>query len=111
MDVYLATEELERLCNSASAGDRRWGDQAARTIRRRLAQLSAAETLDDMRQFASAHPHELLGDRAGQLAVNGKGAMRIIFEPDHDPPPNKPDGGLDWKRVTAIRIVAILNYH
>lgn len=111
MDVYLATEELAGLCNTARAGDRRWGDQAAKRIRLRLTQLRAADTLQDMRQFGGANPHELQGDRAGQLAVNGKGAMRIIFEPEHDPPPRKPDGGLDWSRVTAIRIVAIMDYH
>lgn len=111
MDVYLATKDLEKLCNSASAGDRRWGDQSAKVIRRRLAQLGAATSLQDMHQFSGAHPHELGGERAGQLAVNGKGGMRIIFVPEHDPPPRKPDGGLDWSRVTAIRILAIMDYH
>jgi len=53
----------------------------------------------------------LQGDRQGQLAVNGKGALRIIFVPEHDPVPAKPDGGLDWPRVTAIRIIAIEDYH
>ncbi len=111
MDVYFDTEELQNACNSAKVGDRRWGDQAARRIRNRLAQLQAAGTLEDMRQFGGASPHELKGDRRGQIAVNGKGAMRIIFVPLHAPPPTKPDGGLDWTKVTAIRIVAIIDYH
>jgi proteic killer suppression protein len=64
-----------------------------------------------MRQFGGANPHELKGDRHGQLAVNGKDPLRIVFIPDHDPLPLKPDGGLDWSRVTAIRITSIENYH
>ncbi len=111
MDVYFDAEELQGACNSSKAGDRRWGDQAARRIRLRLVQLHAAETLEDMRQFGGANPHELKGDRRGQIAVNGKGAMRIIFVPLHEPPPTKRDGGLDWRRVTAIRIVDIGDYH
>lgn len=111
MDVYFSTAELQEACSSEREGDRRWGDQAARRIRLRLAQLQAARTLEDMRQFGGANPHELKADRHGQVAVNGKGAMRIIFVPLHASPPTKPDGGLDWTKVTAIRIVAIIDYH
>ncbi len=111
MEVYFETEELQDACNSLRVGDRRWGDQAAKRVRLRLAQLRGADSLEDMRQFGGANPHELKGDRRGQLAVNGKGAMRIIFLPMHEPLPLKPDGGLNWLKITAILILAVEDYH
>ena len=36
---------------------------------------------------------------------------RLLFEPAHDPLPRKPDGGLDWAGVTAIRILGVEDYH
>ena len=95
MDVYFESEELQVLCNSERASNRRWGEQFAKRIRLRLIQLRACNTLDNMRQFGGAHPHELKGDRHGQLAVSGKDPMRIVFIPATDPPPRKPDGGLE----------------
>ena len=55
---------------------------------------------------------ELDADRAGQLAIEVSGAKRLILEPAVQPAaPTKPDGGLDWTRVTAVRLVALLDYH
>ncbi len=46
------------------------------------------------------------------FAVDISGNHRIIFKPDHNPPPEKEDGGLDWSRVTDITIIAIgEDYH
>lgn len=36
---------------------------------------------------------------------------RLIFEVANDPKPTKPDGGLDWTKTTAIRILGIEDYH
>lgn len=36
---------------------------------------------------------------------------RLIFEPAHDPLPQKDDGGLDWFQVTAITIVGVEDTH
>jgi len=37
--------------------------------------------------------------------------MRIIFLPMHEPLPLKPDGGLNWLKITAILILAVEDYH
>lgn len=39
------------------------------------------------------------------------GGDRLIFEPADDPVPRKPDGGLDWRLVTAVRILGVEDYH
>ena len=88
----------------------RWGDDVAQAIARRVQQLEAVERLEQMRHLPG-NCHELVADRAGQLAVSATGSVRLIFEPDHNPVPTKPDGGLDWIAVDAITIVEVVDYH
>ena len=75
-----------------------------------LDDLRAAPSLDSLRGLPGGL-HELKGNRAGQLALDLKGGDRLIIEPAHEPPPTKPDGGLDWKQVTAVRVVEVVDYH
>ncbi len=55
--------------------------------------------------------HELLYDRAGQLSLDLDRPYRLIFAPAHEPIPVKSDGGLDWKEVTAIKILGVEDTH
>ena len=76
----------------------------------RLQDLEACTSLEEMRTLPGSC-HELTGDRADQLGIRLSGGTRLILEPANDPIPAKPDGGLDWTKVTAVRVVAILDYH
>lgn len=89
----------------------RFGKPLAERLQQRLAELRAAETLDDIRRLPSARCHELSQDRKGQLAVDLVHPKRLIFAPDHNPVLRKPDGGLDWPHVTRIRVIEIIDYH
>jgi proteic killer suppression protein len=80
-------------------------------IGRRLDDMHAAESLAVLGRLRSARCHELKGDRAGQLAVDAGGALRIVFLPAKAPRPEKPDGGLDWAKVDAVRILEVGDYH
>ena len=51
------------------------------------------------------------GNRAGQLSMRLFASLRLVIEPAHAPIPTKPDGGLDRRRVTAIRIVEVVDSH
>lgn len=55
--------------------------------------------------------HELTGDRAGQLSIDLDHPYRLVFRPDHVPPPQRPEGGLDWSQVTAILIIEVVDTH
>lgn len=54
---------------------------------------------------------ELLHDRTGQLSLDLDHPYRLIFVPAHEPIPVKSDGGLDWKQVTAIKILGVEDTH
>lgn len=55
--------------------------------------------------------HQLKGDRHEQFAVNLGGQMRLVFDVANDPIPRRADGGLDLLRVSAIRILDVVDYH
>ncbi len=110
MDIFFETDGLRRDCNQSKRARKRWGAQMAKKIGRRLDDLAAAPNLEAMRNLPG-RCHELKGDRAGQLTVDLVHPQRLVFEPADEPVPTKPDGGLDWKQVTAIRILSVEDTH
>lgn len=110
MDVAFATDKLAKTMNSDSKLSQTYGADLAKQIRKRLDDLDAAATLDDMRTLPG-RCEELAGDRAGGLSVRLTANWRLIFKPDHDPPPTKEDGGLDWIQVTAVEVSEVVDYH
>ena len=50
-------------------------------------------------------------DRAGQFSARLHGGLRLIVKPQKQPPPTKPDGGLDWLAIDSIYIVEMVDYH
>jgi toxin HigB-1 len=102
---------LEKTCLHDRQGAQRWGGENWPRLRRRLAALAAAPTLQDM-DGVPGNCHQLHADRAGQFAVDLWGSYRLVFEPDHDPLPVRPDdGGIDRSRVTKIMIREVVDYH
>lgn len=110
MDVAFATEKLAKVMNSDSKLNQTFGSDLAKPIRKRLDDLDAAVTLDDMRTLPG-RCEELTGNRAGQLSVRVSANHRLIFRPNHKPRPEKEGGGLDWTQVTAVEVIEVVDYH
>ncbi len=87
-----------------------WGQEGSKKVTLRLQQLAAAPTLAEMRNLPG-RCHELTGGGAGSLAVDVHKGFRLVFRPTDDPPPRKPDGGLDWTAVDSITVTEIVDYH
>ena len=111
MDILFRTTRLQKDCNDSKRATRRWGAETSRMLRRRLDEFRSAETLNIVRVLPQARCHELVGDRKGQLSVDLKHPMRLVFEVANESPPRRADGGLDWARATAIRILEVIDYH
>ena len=111
MDIVFGSTKLEKELNDTSLLRRRHGARRAQLIRRRLDELYAADTLAVLRSLPAARCHELKGDRAGQLSVDLDHPYRLIFKPSNNPIPKKPDGGLDWTRVTVVMIIGVEDTH
>ena len=101
---------MEKTCTGEHDGAKRWGVHNWQRLKRRLASLSAAPTLQDM-AGVPGNCHQLRADRAGQFALDLWGATRLVFKPDHDPVPRLADGGIDRAQVTAVVIMEVVDYH
>ncbi len=78
---------------------------------RRLNELQAATTLQDISYLPPSRCHELTGQHRGKLSVDLEHPYRLLFIPANDPAPIKSDGGLDWSNVTEVEITEITNTH
>jgi len=111
MDIVFKTNRLQKECNNHKALIRAYGPLRAKLIRRRLDELKAVISLKDMSYLPQARCHELKGEKAGQLSVDLNYPYRLIFRPANNPIPQKPDGGLDWNKVTIIEIMGVEDTH
>lgn len=109
MDIVFRTSKLRKQCSDDREMHRTWGADQAGRLRQRLDDLLAAANLGVMRHIK--RPHELKGSRAGQISFDLKHPYRLIIEPANDPTPRKPDGGLDWDAVTAVRVLEVTDTH
>lgn len=109
LDILFANDRLRALCNDDRKAKKELGAAGAKKLRARLDDLEAAACLEVMRPLPG-HCHELKHDRAGELAVYLDGGCRLGFRPC-EPVPRKPDGGLDWTKVTSIEVVYVGDYH
>ena len=111
MDILFKKKRLQKECNDFGLLQKRYGVQRAKLIGRRLDDLKAANTLEDIGTLPAPRCHELKGVRKGQLSVDLDYPYRLIFRVSTNPIPKKPDGGLDWARVTAIEILGMEDTH
>jgi toxin HigB-1 len=108
VEVIFKDKNLQRLCDQQAYAQKKLGQACARKLRARLADLSAASSVQEL---LAGRPHPLKGDRAGQFALDLDGGKRLVFEPANDPIPRKQDGSIAWAIVTHICIVFIGDYH
>jgi len=114
MDIIFQKKKDRDICNENLSLRKKYkgNPRRAKEIRKRLDELRDSDTLHVMRLLPHAHCHELKCNRKGQLAVNLDKGFRMVFEPANEPVPHKPDGGLDWQSVTAVRILKLdEDYH
>jgi proteic killer suppression protein len=110
MRIRFSSEKFAKICNRQDLLVRRYGSERAKRIRRRLDDLDAAGTLEDFR-FLPGRCHALSGDLEGLLSLDLDGPYRHYFRIGHQPPPSKPDGGLDWSKATEVVIEKVYDPH
>jgi proteic killer suppression protein len=111
LDILFQTSKLEKEFTDKKTLLRIYGTQRGNLIALRLNQLKIASNLAELALLPQIRCHELTQNRKGQVALDLKHPYRLIIEPANDPLPRKPDGGLDWAGVTAVRIIEVINYH
>ncbi len=109
MYVSYKDRKLRKLCENNREAIRKLGADSAKKLQSRHSDMDAAENVEGMPPLGNPHP--LIRDRAGQYSIGLAGGKRLVFEPDHNPVPEREGGGIDWAQVTAVTIVYIGDYH
>ena len=111
MEISFETKKLAKVFNSEKEIIREYGSKLGKCIMRRLAVLEAANNLIEIPVTPPFRRHELGQNRKGQIAVDLEHPFRLVFKPNHNPVPVKTDGGLDLKKISAITIIEVEDYH
>lgn len=108
MEISFADSDIETLCRESKVATKKLGAESAKKLQRRLTELFNAEHVAEL---VAGRPHPLQGARAGFFALDLHGGQRLVFKPTVQPPPTKPDGGINWATVTKVTITELGDYH
>ena len=110
MKIDFLDLKFRAVCHDKRLATKAYGPESAKKLKLRLDDLDAAHCMDVMRTLPG-HWEELKRDRAGQFSARLHGGLRLIVKPQKQPPPTKPDGGLDWLAIDSLYILDVLDYH
>ncbi len=111
MIISYKNRKLEKDLSDEKTLIRRYGPKQAERLKQRLFELLAAENLETLRTLPQVRAHELSGNRAGQISLDIRHPYRLLITPDYENPPRKEDGGFDWKKITKIQILGVVDTH
>ncbi len=112
MYIQFKTVKLAKRCNNKKERIKAWGERRSAIIGRRLDDLRAADTLEDIRRLPGDCHEYRHGKDVHVFTVDLDGGWRFFFKPINDPIPLLADGAsVDWSQVTAIQITDIKDPH
>jgi hypothetical protein len=101
MDIYFNDERLKKLCSSRVALVARYGAAGGAVVVRRLGQLAAAPTLEDIRRLGR------LGNAAGSLCLPLHAGYRLIFTPWGRREANESAARFVWSAIETVTVIEI----
>lgn len=104
VEIAFAKKSLRQLCESERTARHSLGARVAERLKRRLADLRAANCVKDL---IAGRPRELQSDRAGLIAVDLGEGFQLIFSANHSVPPLADGTHLDWSKVNRVKIISI----
>lgn len=110
MELSFKSKKLEKSLTIDKEIAKSYGE-LAKKIKQRIIALEEAEDLSTIEKIPAMRLHPYKGDRAGEWSIDIFKNWRICFEINHDPIPEKEDGGVNLVEVTAIKILSVEDPH
>lgn len=104
MELAFAEKSLRQLCENEAIAKRKLGVRVAEKLKRRLADLRAASSVQDL---AVGRPRELEGRYQHQMAVDLCDGYLIVFTANNNTVGLLESGAIDWGTVSRIKILRI----
>lgn len=110
MEITFRNNNLKKCANNDRVGIKNLGAERFKKYKKRLDQLRASNTLEDLRQQPGRF-HELTQNKKGKWACDLDHPYRLIFEPLENPIPTDNDGKYLWIEIKGVEIIDIEDYH
>ena len=98
MEVTYKTNKIKKVCTDAKVSVRTYGNEMSEKIQMRIAEIEAADTVEEMIKFHIGRCHPLTNNRKGQYAVDLVHPYRMIFEKHGN-------------KIQVAHIMEIVDYH
>jgi hypothetical protein len=96
--------ELRALCDDESVAFQRLGTDAADALKHRLADIRAADSIDDV---VAGRPQRGKYLDSDCIRFELAGSHQLTVVPNHAPPRNDAHGHTVWDKVRRVRVVAL----
>ena len=104
MELAFSTKKLRVVCEIESKAIDLLGNDAAKRLQSRLADLSAVSVVTEL---IAGKPQECLFKNQESFTIEVFDNYKIFFQANHVNTPLLPSGGCDWAKVSRIKIVSI----
>ena len=109
MAICYPNRKTKKVFETEKSLRKEYGQQANR-IKRRIKELEAADSLEDIFSLPGPRCHELKGNLKGVFSVDLIHQYRLLFKPT-DPVTRKADGGIDLAEVREVLILRVEDTH
>jgi hypothetical protein len=104
LEIAFETRELRSICEHKEVASATLGDEIADDLKRRLADLRAAKSIEDL---IAGNPIIINNQEGSYLVIHLKGRSQIVLAPNHVNNPPLETGEIDWTSVTRLKVVQI----
>jgi len=111
LNIIFENTKLRKYCTSKKNAVKKWGQRRGTLLLKRLDEIHDSDNLMDLTKIPQARCHKLTGNLQGKWSVELEHPYRLIFEPLGEPIPKLSNGGIDLKKVTAVKILGVLDTH
>jgi len=108
LDIAFRTRALRDACEQQAEAERRLGSRVAEALWRRLADLRAATTIDEV---VAGQPRVLTEEGSQLMAFTLTEEHQLLVAPGHNRLPVLDSGEVDWARVTRVKVIRIEKRH
>ena len=106
MELAFSTRLLRELCENEVRAKRALGARVGGKLKRRLADLRAAASVKDL---VAGRPRELKSAHCAQIVIELCEGYCMVFGANHATVPVFESGGVNWSKVSRVKILGIKN--
>lgn len=107
LELAFGSQELRDQCLNESLAAQELGGHVAARLMARLADMAAVSVVSELQAF----PGKMRERSRGILVLNLTDGFLLVFRGNHLKERVRPDGGIDWSRVTRVLICGVERSH